>query len=175
MTEHPAARLAVGVVVRDVDRSRPGSPGTSPRRARVVEQVPVGVHDFGWIATRLDAQAHAGTDEEVKECLRVAADQALGQRRRLGEKRPVPVAQREGRVGSRPDLPGRDDVEHREPRRPVGIIERHPVGNATAAVVTRDGKAVEAERGHRLDLVKRHRPLAVRRVVRRGAGRNDAP
>ena len=81
----------------------------------------------------------------------------------------MPVADREPVVGAPPDLARRDDVEHGQPGHRPGVVERHPVGDAAAAVVSRDREALVAERGHRDDEVRGERALAVRGVVGRGA------
>jgi len=60
---------------------------------------------------------------------------------------------------------GRDDVEHRQAGHLVGMIESHPVGDPSAAIVPDHGELVEAEALHDLDLVERHRPLRVVGVV----------
>jgi hypothetical protein len=44
-------------------------------------------------------------------------------------------------------------------------VEDEPVGDTGAAVVTDEPEGLEAERLHDLDLVPRHRPLRVARVV----------
>ena len=67
----------------------------------------------------------------------------------------VPLEQRERR----------DDVEHRRAFDRAGVVERHPPRHPPAAVVARHAEAVEAERGHRRDHVRGHRPLAVAGVV----------
>jgi hypothetical protein len=82
----------------------------------------------------------------------------------------VPVAACEVPVGAPPDLPGRDDVEDGQSVHAVGVVERHSVGHAPTAVVADDREAVMTEGGHRLDLVDRHGPLAVRGVVVRRRG-----
>ena len=122
---------------------------------------------FGRITAALAAETHARPDVEIEERLRVGSDEPLGQRRGLGEERPVPISDREGSVGAGPDFSGRNDVEDREPLDPVGMVDRHAVGHASPAVVARHGEAFEAQCSHRLDLVTGHRSLAVRGVVGR--------
>jgi len=53
-----------------------------------------------------------------------------------------------------------------EARDSVRMVERHPVGAASAPVVSHDGELVVAERAHGLDLVTRDAAHAVRTVVR---------
>jgi hypothetical protein len=115
----------------------------------------------------LAAETHAVPDVQVEERLRVSGDEPFGQGCGLREERPVPVPPRERGVGAPPHFAGRDDVEHGEPFDRVRVVERHPVGDAAAAVVAGDGEPVESDRGHRLDLVEGHRALAVGRVVGR--------
>ena len=59
----------------------------------------------------------------------------------------------------------RHDVEHAGVRDLVGVIERHAMRDASAAIVADDGKLVEAEVLHHFDLVERHRALRVVGVV----------
>ena len=80
----------------------------------VVELRAVGGDDGVRVA--VVAGLHADPLGGDPEAVRVGDDQPLGQRRGLGEERPVPVAEGERRVRARPDLAGRDDVEHRQPR-----------------------------------------------------------
>jgi hypothetical protein len=81
---------------------------------------------------------------DVEERVGIAGDQPLRERCRLRQERPVPVGQRQAVVGSRPDLPGGHDVEHRERADPIRMVQSHPVGHAAATVMTGDGEAIEA-------------------------------
>ena len=63
----------------------------------------------------------------------------------------------EGAVDVREHVPRRHDVEERDPRDRRWVVETHPVGDPRAAVVAGDGEPFEAERRHRLDLVRRLR------------------
>src|SRR5438128_1926123 len=45
------------------------------------------------------------------------------------------------------------------------MIQRHSMGNPSAAVVTRDGKTVEAEMLHHLNLIERHCAFRVVRMI----------
>ena len=97
----------------------------------------------------------------MQEVLRLVAEHPLRQAVRLDEEEPV-----EGRGGDLlvrrlEDVPGRHDVEQGEPRHPLGMVEGEPVGDPGAAIVADESEAVEAERGHDLDLVAGHRPLRV--------------
>jgi hypothetical protein len=100
----------------------------------------------------------------------VGADLVLGERFRLGEEEPVPVAEAERHVGGPERVPGRDDVEHRELRDRLRVVKGHPMGNPGAAVMADHGEAVVAELAHHENLVPCHRPLGVR-VVGRAARR----
>ena len=99
------------------------------------------------------------------EAVRVGADQPLREWCRLREERPVPVAEGERGVGAAPHLTRGHDVQHGEARDDVGTVERHPVGDARAAVVSGDRERVEAERAHRGDEVGGQRALGVGAVV----------
>ena len=59
------------------------------------------------------------------------------------------------------------DVEDRQALDAIGVVERHPVRAARAAVVPGDGEALEAQPGHDGHLVARHRALGVGLVVGR--------
>jgi hypothetical protein len=61
----------------------------------------------------------------------------------------------------------RDDVEHREVRDLVRMIEREPLADAAAAIVADDGKSREAVVVHHLDHVDCHRALGVVGMIRR--------
>ena len=50
-------------------------------------------------------------------------------------------------------------------RDPLRVVERQPVGDTGAAVVSDDGEAAVPKPAHDLDLVSCERPLRVRRVV----------
>ena len=65
----------------------------------------------------------------------------------------------------RVEVMGRDDVEHAEPGDLVGVIERHAVADAPAAIVAHHRELVEAETLHHLDLIERHRALRVIDVI----------
>ena len=82
----------------------------------------------------------------------------------------MPVADRERRVGERPHVGRGHDVQHRQARDPLRVVQRHAVGDAPPAVVAGHGEALVPEAGHRGDEVLGHRPLGVRRVARGGLG-----
>jgi hypothetical protein len=79
----------------------------------------------------------------------------------------VPVGLAELQVGPAKCLARRNDVQDGDAFDRRGRVEREPVRDARPAIVTADGKPLEAELPHQLDLVARHRPLRVRLVVGR--------
>ena len=83
----------------------------------------------------------------------------------LRQKGPVIDLQRIEPVHALPVIIGRQDIEHRKPRQPAGMIERQPIGDAAAAIVAGERKMHMAELLHRLDHGLRHRALGVGRVI----------
>ncbi len=79
------------------------------------------------------------------ERIGIRADETLGKIERLREEEPMPVAHGERHVGALEMLGRREDVENRQSGDRVGMIERHPIGAAAAAIVPDDGEAIEAE------------------------------
>src|SRR6185369_17351030 len=63
--------------------------------------------------------------------------------------------------------PRRHDIEHSELLDSLRMIQRQAIGDAPAAVMPRDGEALEAEMAHEGDLVPRHGPFGIWLVVRR--------
>ncbi len=70
-----------------------------------------------------------------------------------GEERPDPEAQAKVAVGPGERLPGGDDVQNGQPGDRLGVIQRHPVGTARAAVVADDAELAEAKLLHELELL----------------------
>jgi hypothetical protein len=97
---------------------------------------------------------------------RVGADLVLGQRLGLGEEEPVPVGEGELHVDRAECVAGGDDVQHRELRDQVRVVQGQPVAHPGAPVVTDDGELVEAELAHHQRLVPGHRALRVGLVGR---------
>jgi hypothetical protein len=97
--------------------------------------------------------------------LGVGADQGLRQRLLLDQEEPVIVGGGKRLIDVPEHGAGRHDVEHAQLLDPLGVVERHAVRDAAAAVVAGDHEAVEAELGHRRDLVGGGRALAVAGVV----------
>jgi hypothetical protein len=50
------------------------------------------------------------------------------------------------------------------------MIQRHPIGNAPAAIMAGDGELVEAELSHHTDHIFRHDSLRIRQVIRSRRG-----
>jgi hypothetical protein len=110
----------------------------------------------------------SGRGARVEKVACILADHGLRERRRQREEHPVPGARGEPGVHAVPHGPGRDDVEHGEPFKPPGMVEREPIGDAAATVVPGEAKAHVTERLHRLDHDGGHGALGVGRV--RGIG-----
>ena len=106
----------------------------------------------------------APTDQAglIKE-IRIGCDQPLGEWLRLREEIPVPVRAGDMAVGLHEHRIGRRNVEDGERNDDIGMIERHPVRGAPAAVMADDVKAIEAERFHQSDLIAGH---GAERIVR---------
>ena len=83
------------------------------------------------------------------------------------------VDRREAHVGALVRVERRHDVEQREARDAVAVVEREPMRDARAAVVADDGEAFVAERSHQRRHVGGHRALAVLRVVELGRRRRS--
>ncbi len=60
---------------------------------------------------------------------------------------------------------GWNDVEDRELRDSVRVIESHPVCDPSAAVVTHDRKLLKSQTGHHFHLVLRHGALGIVQVI----------
>ena len=78
----------------------------------------------------------------------------------------MPHLHRHVGVHAVPHVVGRHDVERRHALDAAGMIERQPIGDAAAAVVTGEAEAHMAERLHDLDHGLGHRALVVGRVLR---------
>ena len=85
----------------------------------------------------------------------------------LREEEPVPPLEREPRVRAIEVLRDGDAVGLDEPGHRLGVIHRDAHRDERTAVVTDHREARMAERPHHADDVARHRPLRVRRVIRR--------
>ncbi len=104
----------------------------------------------------------------MKPYLRRGADQRFRKRVRLGEPEPMIIAHRERHVGALEMLERRDDVEHRQPLHPLRVIQRQPVRNAPATIVTGQQEARMPKLLHHRNHVGRHRPLGIECVIRAG-------
>jgi hypothetical protein len=136
-------------------------------RGRVAEAPQVLVH--GLRVERLATSAQ-GAQPAADPAIGVVAEHLLGERLRLGEEEPVPVAEAELSAGVLEGVPGRDYVQYRELGDRVRVVERHPVTDPGSAVVAHHGELAEAQIAHHQDLVPRHRTLAVGLVARAAGG-----
>jgi hypothetical protein len=93
----------------------------------------------------------------------------------LSEERPVPIAEGHVRVGASPDLAGGYDIEDGEAAEPVGVVESHPVADATSSVVSGDREPLVTEQRHGLQEVVGEGAFGVRCVVGRGRGSEGGP
>src|SRR5829696_5225366 len=109
----------------------------------------------------------------AEEVLRARADEALGERRWLGQEEPRVVVDRGVPRHALELIDGRDDVEHAQAIDDRRMVERHAVRDAAAAVVADDREAIEAEPRHQLDELGRHLALAVA-LAERAAGSGAA-
>jgi hypothetical protein len=91
----------------------------------------------------------------------IGADQAFGEIEGLDEEEPMIIVGGDALIGRAIDGPRRYDVEDGDLADMIGMVERHAVGDAAAAVVAGDAEALESEGGHRLHLVLCHRPFGV--------------
>ena len=122
--------------------------------------VPIGIRLFRG-GLRRAQRLHLPVDVVAQEVGGIGRDQPLRQRRRLDQEEPPEVPR--GEVLVRPRVHGRRrrDVDHGEAGHGGGVVERHAVGDASAAVVAGDGEAVVPERAHQRHLVLRHAALGV--------------
>ena len=95
-------------------------------------------------------------------------DERLGQRGGLRQQRPGPEREREACIRAIERIHRWNDVEQRQALDTLRMIEGEPIGDASAPVVTRQRKPIEAEACHHLDHVARHCPFGVRRMIGRG-------
>jgi hypothetical protein len=85
---------------------------------------------------------------------------SLGERRGLGQEEERVVLERRVRRHPLELVDGRHDVEHPEALHRARMIERHPVGDAPAAVVTDHGEPLEAQPHHHVHELRGHLALA---------------
>src|SRR5215211_2207541 len=96
--------------------------------------------------------------------LRRASDQPLGEVVRLNEEEVAPHRGSSLLVDRLVDRLGRDDVEDRQPRYRIRVVERHAQRDPGAAIVSRHREALEPQCAHQLELVPGHRALRIRSV-----------
>ena len=111
----------------------------------IVEHFSVVHHEFVGIAVG-SATEPERADVIVEEPLRICADHPLRQRCRLGQETPVPIQQRELRIGSPPHLAGRNDVEGGHRGDASRVVQRRAVRDPTTSVVP-DGRRTAGVRG----------------------------
>jgi hypothetical protein len=87
----------------------------------------------------------------AQEVLAAGGHEAFGERRRLGQEEPGVVVDRGVRLHPLELIDGRDDVEDGQALDGGGMVQRHPVADARAAVVTDDRETLEAELRHEGD------------------------
>jgi len=116
------------------------------------------------------AAASQGAHPAPDPAVRVEGEHVLGERFRLREEIPVPVAKAEDPVSVVEGVAGGDDVQHRYLGDRLRVVEGHPVGDPGPPIVAHHGELVEAELAHDEDLVAGHRALGVRLVVMAARG-----
>jgi hypothetical protein len=97
--------------------------------------------------------------------LDVVAQLVLRNRRRPEIAEPVIVGLNERQRDVRVQVMRRDDVEHRESGDPIGMVERQPMGDTSATIVTEDSELFEPELAHHFDLIERHGTLGIILVI----------
>src|SRR5437879_441221 len=93
----------------------------------------------------------------------------------LSEQRPRPEGERELCVGAGPDRLRRQDVENGEPVDAMWMVKSHPIGDATATIVSRNREARKSKPLHNGHHVLRHGSLRIWCMVRRGDRAAAAP
>jgi len=112
------------------------------------------------IGLRLVRACGAGQAQHLaQKQLAFRRDQALGKRRGLDQEKPVKAAGRRLLVDRLETVQGRHDVEQRRALDPFRMIAQQPMRHPRAAVVPGDAEPIEAESGHRLDLILRQGAL----------------
>jgi len=104
--------------------------------------------------------------------LNITGDQALGQRRGLTHKEPVPPGGREPGVTTGQGLADWHITEDDDPIHAVGMVKRQALHDIAAAVVAHSVEAMMAEHIHDGEQISGHRALTrlgVIREVRRGS------
>jgi hypothetical protein len=97
----------------------------------------------------------------VEEKVRIGTNQALRQIKLLREQKLVIGVGPETLVGSRPHICRRNDRQGDQRRYGLRVIERQPIADPGAAIVSYDGKFFEAEPLHDGELVGRHRSFRI--------------
>ncbi|ESY25685.1 hypothetical protein X750_03170 [Mesorhizobium sp. LNJC394B00] len=113
------------------------------------------------------SRAPAG-DRIVDDYIRCSSQKAFRQRIGLGKQAPRPEGQRQPGISTIPGGGRGDDVENGDFRHGFGMVERQPVGDATATVVAGNHETVETENVHNLHHVARHRPFGIGGMIGSG-------
>ena len=75
---------------------------------------------------------------------------------RLDQEEPVEIIRRDAFADVVEHVPSRHDIEYGEPFHPVAVVERHAMADPSAPVMPDDREAIEAQRRHDLNLIRRH-------------------
>ena len=78
----------------------------------------------------------------------------------------MPEAQAEGHIRAPEGFTCRYDVKHGKLADAIGMIKRHAVGAAAAAIVAGNKEVLEAKVAHKGDLILRHGPFGVGYMVK---------
>ena len=98
----------------------------------------------------LDPTGHL-VQRGIQKGIRIGGQHALGQITRLGEKKPVKGSLGKVPVDGRPYVKRRHDSQRTIRADVVRMIEREPIADARAPVMSDDGKAIVPERVHHGD------------------------
>ena len=140
------------------------------RMARIAEGLYVRFTNLGWKYRRRRSPL---VESAVDDGISSHSKNALRQRFRLGQQRPWPEAQCEIGIGSFPSDAGRHHIEHGKPCDMPGMIKRHSIGHASAAIMSGNREAFKTQLFHHAHQLASHRPLRIGHVFRIG-GRTAA-
>src|SRR5918997_1271018 len=172
-TDYPTTDRAIRLVVLAIDgRGGPILLADGVRVAGIPKSPYIGGADLPGEHGRGSSPS---AERIVDNCAGDRRQDALGERIGLGEQRPGPVGQRQPCIGQLPHGLGRQDVEDGEALYAVRVVEGHAVGDATAAIVSGDREAPEAESLHDGYHVLGHGSLRVRLMVPSGGRATAAP
>lgn len=86
----------------------------------------------------------------------------------LTKKKPASPGKSKPRVRSRQRFPDRWPAKDSQKFNDFGMIHRQTKGDVTAAIVANNREAFVTQRPHGRDLIARHRPHRVRRIIKGG-------